>query len=125
VRERFLRLVLPRRAELATLYASDLPDECKRARKAEIFAGLRADYAAARQAVPALACYEGWFAAGLSNAGLATVSAYHDLVPAFKALLRECHGDLTDFYAQCRVLAEMPMSARRDRLQPPAVGPPA
>ncbi len=124
VRDRFLRLVLPRRAELAALYASDLPDDRKRAGKAEILAGLRADYAAARQATPALACYEGWFASGLSNAGLATVSAYHDLVPAFKALLRECRGDLADFYAQCRVLAELPTGERRERLQPPAGGPP-
>lgn len=124
LREQFLGLVLPRRAELAALYASDLTDDHKRARKTEILAGLRADYTAARQADPALARYESWFAAGLSNAGLATVSAYHDLVPSFKALLRECRGDLTDFYAQCRVLAELPTSERRQRLQPPAGGPP-
>jgi predicted aminopeptidase len=125
LQDQFIRLVMRRRAELGTLYATDSPEDRKRARKAEIFRDLATDFAAAKQTTPDLACYDRWFTTGLSNAGLATVAAYHDLVPAFKNLLRDCNGDLSAFYAQCRIIAELPLAARQERLQQLAGAPPA
>jgi len=125
LQERFIALVQRRKAELATVYAGDLPEDRKRAVKGEIFEALRADFEAAKRTTPELARYNGWFASGLSNAGLATLAAYHDLVPAFQRLLKVCGGDLEAFYAECRTLAELTPSERRERLERPAEASPA
>jgi predicted aminopeptidase len=125
LQERFIGLVERRRAELGTLYAGDWPADRKRAAKAEIFRSLRDDFEAAKRTAPDLARYEHWFATGLTNAGLSTIAAYHDLVPAFKNLLRDCNGDLAAFYAQCRAISELPPAERRGRLGRPAGAPQA
>jgi predicted aminopeptidase len=79
------------RDELAALYAADLPPEAMRARKAEAFDKLRAEYPRAVPAVP-------------SNAYLVSVAFYTELVPQLEALLREADS-LPAFYDRVRDLA--------------------
>jgi predicted aminopeptidase len=79
------------RDELAALYAADLPPEAMRARKAEAFDKLRAQYPRAVPAVP-------------SNAYLVSVAFYTELVPQLEALLRESDS-LEAFYERVRELA--------------------
>lgn len=90
-RRAFAQKVKDVRDELAALYAADLPPEVMRARKAEAFAKLRAEYPRAVPAVP-------------SNGFLVSVSLYTGLVPQLEALLREA-GSLEAFYGRVRELA--------------------
>ena len=60
--------------------------------------------------------YEAWFARDLNNAHLASIGAYHDLVPAFEALLDELHGDLEAFFEEVQRLASLSYSERRAAL---------
>lgn len=111
LREAFRALVEATREELGVLYASDLPDAEKRARKAAIFAAMRDGYERAKEGQPGLAGYNRWFAgeggAGPNNASLASVALYTGDVPAFRALLEQEGGDLPRFYARVRELAAL------------------
>jgi len=53
---------------------------------------------------------------GANNALLASVASYSELVPAFRALLAQEHGDLPVFYAAVRELAKLDKSERDARL---------
>jgi predicted aminopeptidase len=110
--------------DLQALYASDLPDGEKRIRKAAVFSRLRRDFEDLKQRHPGLSRYERWFASGLNNAGLASVSTYEELVPAFERLLRQSNGVLPAFYEHCRALARRPFAERHAQLrllmQPPS-----
>jgi len=116
LRDVFRDLIRTTRAELAALYASDLPEAGKRERKAEILAAMRAAYERAKAGEPGLAGYDRWFAgpdgAGPNNASIVSVALYTGRVPAFKALLDAEGGDLSRFYARVKALAALPKAER-------------
>lgn len=115
----FLALLDKYRDRLEANYDSRASDAEKRARKQEIFDQLRAEYAQLKaQRWNGYAGYDRWFAMPLSNAHLALVGAYHDLVPAFKALFANSSG-FPDFYAKVRQLAQMDKAARHAALGDP------
>ena len=115
--EKFVTLLAGARARLARLYASGLPREEMRARKAEIFNTLMADIRALEQrAGLGLPLYEEWLASGLNNARLASVATYYDCVPGFMRVLQEQGNDLPRFYAAVRELATQPRAERHARL---------
>jgi len=114
----FTALVLAHRDRLAEVYGDDaLGDGEKRREKAQVFADLKAGYRELRSSWggehPG---YDAWFDRPLNNADLVAVGAYHDLVPAFEALLAGHGGDLKSFYAAVRELAELPAEEREARL---------
>jgi predicted aminopeptidase len=51
--------------------------------------------------------YDRWFDGGVNNAKLASVATYEELVPAFRALLAQEHGDLPRFYAAAKALGKL------------------
>lgn len=114
LRREFRRLVGVARGQLATVYASEVADDVKRARKAGVFAQLRSGYELAKAGEPGLAGYERWFAAdgGPNNASLVAIGLYTERVPAFRALLQQEGGDLPHFYERVRVLAALPKAER-------------
>lgn len=116
----FRRLVRDARVELKAVYAADLPEADRLARKTEIFGRMRAAYEAAKAGDAGLAGYDRWFAGhegrGPNNASLAAVALYDDRVPGFRALLVETNGDLPAFYARVRELARLPKAERDARL---------
>lgn len=121
---RFAALVLGYRERLDAAYESDHDAAWKRARKAELFAQLKADYGRVRdEEWDGYTGYDGWFARDLNNAHLASVGAYHALVPAFEALLDEAGGDLEAFYRSVEVVTQLPGEERRQRLQKDAADP--
>ena len=61
--------------------------------------------------------YRQWLGDGLNNAKLGSVATYHDLVPAFAALLAAADGDLGTFYAAADALAALSRDQRRTTLQ--------
>jgi len=119
----FLVLVLGTREKLDGLYAENLPESEKRARKARTFAAMREDYEHLKVAWGGFSGYDRWFAQALGNAHVASVATYTELVPAFARLLDENGGDLPRFLAAVRALADGPEEARRARMA--ALGAPA
>lgn len=114
-RERqFTQLVLATRGQLQAMYASDLTDPAKLARKAQAFATLRRQYAHLRDGPwHGYAGYDHWFDTPINNAKLLPFGLYDRGVPAFAALFKQCDGNWTRFYAAVRKLGGEP-AARRD-----------
>lgn len=112
----FLALLTKYRQRLMVNYAGEGSDAEKIARKAEIFEALKEEYQEIKSSRWAgYAGYDRWFSEPLSNAHLSTVSTYHDLVPKFRAMLRQ-EPDLPRFYDAVRRLSLMDKSARHERL---------
>lgn len=98
------------------LYAGTASDAEKRARKAEIFAGLRAEITRLkREAWGGYAGYDAW-AQRANNASLGVQAAYDDLVPAFERLFEREGRDFARLHAEAKRLAALPKAERRDTL---------
>jgi predicted aminopeptidase len=115
-RSTFYSLVARTRAKLAKLYAGSSSNEAKLAGKAEAFAAMRDEYAAAKKAWGGFSAYDYWFSQGPNNASLAAVGLYTDKVPQFQALLATEGGDLHRFYARVKELAALPKAERETAL---------
>jgi len=116
-RQEFVDLLLKYRAKLEAVYGSGQPDDAKRAAKRRLFAELTAEYAQLKASWGGFAGYDRFFAQDLTNAHLASVGAYNDLVPAFDALLAREDGDLGRFYVEVRRLARLPRDERAAQLE--------
>ncbi|HZA94917.1 MAG TPA: aminopeptidase [Burkholderiaceae bacterium] len=116
-RSEFLDLLLRYRALLLENYQSQQADDLKRARKQHLFARLREDYARLKASWDGFAGYDRFFAQDLTNAHLASIGAYNDLVPAFDALLAQVGGELPRFYEEVKRLAALPKERRDDSLR--------
>ena len=110
----FRALTRRSREALAQLYASDVSDDHKRQRKAELMATLRADYAALKTQ-PAWAGFNGYDAwlARANNATLALQAAYDGWVPGFERVFVQQGQDFSRFHAEARRLASLPAEQRR------------
>lgn len=116
-RREFLNLLLRYRALLFDNYSGAASNDVKRERKQLLFAELKADYAKLRASWGGFAGYDRFFAQDLTNAHLASIGAYNDLVPAFDALLAQTGGDFARFYDEVRQLAEMSKERRETALR--------
>ena len=105
-RQAFLDLVGHARHELAELYASGRSDEAMEAGKAAIVTRLRRDFHRRSQDVPGLADYAPFFDGPLNNAQLNGVQDYYGLVPAFRGILSDCHGQWDCFWQRVDRLAD-------------------
>jgi predicted aminopeptidase len=118
-RDDFRAIALRTRTALAALYASDLADDDKRARKAALLAAMRTELAALKAATTGpwagFSGYDDW-AAKANNASLALQAAYDSGVPAFEQLFRQQGGDFVRFHAEVRRLAALPAAERRAEL---------
>jgi len=108
----FVSLILSARDELDRLYGSPLPDGAKRRAKAGVLAGVVARYQALRHEWGGYSGYDRWFAQPLTNAHVASVATYTELVPGFQRLLSECGGDLPRFHAAVKRLARADAAER-------------
>ena len=98
----FVALLRRHKAALEAVYAQSISDDDKRAGKRAVFDALQAEYQALRVAWGGFAGYDRWFAQPLTNAHLAAVGAYNDLLPAFRILLERSGGDMPRFYEAVR-----------------------
>lgn len=112
----FLALLQRCRQALAANYARAGLDADKLRRKAAIFQSLQQQYQELKQSWGGYAGYDRWFAEPLSNAHLAALATYHELVPGFRALLRQ-DQDFERFYADVKALASLGRQERHRRLQ--------
>jgi len=112
----FLALLLRYRGELERTYKSIAPDETKRAAKARLFLALQDDYQVLKANWGGYAGYDRFFAEPLSNAHLASIATYNDLVPAFRNLLRR-EKTWQGFYAAVNKLARLDKEDRHAALK--------
>lgn len=112
----FLQLLLKYRAELKSIYASAASDHDKLQQKAAVFVALKNEYQDLKKSWGGYAGYDRWFAEPLSNAHLAAVATYHDLVPGFWALLAQQH-DFAKFYQAVKRLAALNLEQRHRELE--------
>ncbi len=115
-REDFLKLLDVYRQRLDDLYQSERTEADKRQEKSRLLADMQTDYAALKEAWGGYAGYDRWFSEPMSNAHFALISTYHDLVPAFRALLQE-KENLPAFYQAVRALARADKAQRRLTLE--------
>lgn len=111
----FLALLLKYRKRLEANYARDASDAEKRQQKAVIFQALKDEYQTLKVSWGGYRGYDRWFAAPLSNAHLASIATYHDLVPGFRALLAR-EKTFPAFYAAVKKLAQLDKAERHRRL---------
>ena len=116
-RREFLNLLLQYRGLLHENYIGRESDDVKRRRKQQLFAELKDDYGRLRASWGGFAGYDRFFAQELTNAHLASVGAYNDLVPAFDALLAQVSGDFPRFYEEVKRLAALPRERRDESLR--------
>ena len=112
----FLSLLEHYRQRLEALYQSERTAGDKRREKSALLAGMQSDYVALKASWGGYAGYDRWFGEPMSNAHFALISTYHDLVPAFRALLQEKQS-LPAFYAAVRALARTDKVRRRLTLE--------
>ncbi len=100
------------RAQLKTLYASQLPHAQMGVQKAAILGRTGQQVLALERPTGMHGEYDDWIASGLNNAHLAAVGTYYDCVPGFEGLLKRAQASLPRFYAAVRRIAR-DRSARR------------
>ena len=91
------------RAELDALYASGLPEDTMRRRKAALFADLRDRFRELRRRWGGRGL-EGWLTRDINNADLVSLATYQEHVPTFHRLLADCGGDLDRFFREAKRL---------------------
>ena len=104
--DQFDALVLDVRERLRQLYASNLPPERMRTRKAEEITRLRSDYAQLRDTQwQGDTSYDAWMNGDINNAKLLPFGLYHRWVAGFAALYTKCDGDWASFFDAVERLA--------------------
>lgn len=91
------------RAELKELYASGLPPEEMRRKKAAIFHELRERFRELRRRWGGRGL-ESWLTEDINNAHLIALVTYQHHVPTFHKLLGDCGGDLNLFFEKAKDL---------------------
>ncbi|MEJ2084704.1 MAG: aminopeptidase [Acidobacteriota bacterium] len=117
IRERqWISLARRTRTQLEDVYKAAESDDRKRELKAEILDGLRQQYLELAAADESWVIFDEWFGAGLNNARLLAIAAYHDYEPALQRVLARCDFDLSCFYAESATIAEMSQEERSTTL---------
>ncbi len=116
-RNQFRALTQATRRRLEAVYdpAQPFSREERAARKSEVLAAFRADYARLRDSWnidPArMRAYERWVNEA-NNASFGAQAAYDELVPGFEGLFRSLGGDWSRFYDEAKGLATVPKAER-------------
>ncbi len=112
----FLGLLDSHRRQLEENFSRAASDAEKRARKQQIFASMKQQYALLKaERWGGYAGYDRWFSGEMSNAHFALAATYHDLVPAFRGMLVH-EGDMRRFYARVKAMAKLGKKRRRAAL---------
>lgn len=109
----FTQLILSTRKKLAAVYANKLPADMLRARKADVFAGMRRRYRQLRKAKwHGYSGYDGFFKQPLNNARLVPFGLYHQWVLGFRLLFQRSGGNWKRFQAAVAKLGAQPKAQR-------------
>ncbi len=114
-----IRLIQQTRQQLADLYAGSARFSSAEIRmhKRELIREFLNRRSEVVSAFPGGDRVDSWQTTSVNNARLNTVSLYHDLVPGFERLLKQCDGDLQRFFDQAKALGGKPKATRHDQLR--------
>ena len=115
----FVTLVLHTRDRLAATYAATAgrPVPERRAAKQAVLEAFKHAALRLRQRHPQLTRVDRFFREPVTNARLATLSTYYDLVPGFEAMLQRHPGDPVVFFAAVEALGAKPKAERHAALR--------
>lgn len=120
---RVRRVLLDGRARLEALYANGGAPAALRSAKAAELARIEAALGSLAAELGGPTSAEGWLNPPWNNARLNDVATYHELVPRFEALLRECGGDLEAWYRRVEAIGRLESAERRTVLPGSDAGP--
>lgn len=115
--DEFVAFVLSWKAKLEALYVSELEEEEKRQRKAELYHAMVNGYASFKQQHQNYQIYDAWMGGVLNNAKLNTLATYQVWVPAFLALYNNSGGDWQKFIDACVMLSRLEKQERERNLE--------
>ncbi len=107
-----IALIGDTRARLDALYATALDDSAKRERKQALLADARAAHAALADEYAIDGGFTRFFADGLNNARLGSVSAYHSRTAAFRHMLDALGLEFAAFFAHVETIGKLDGPAR-------------
>ncbi len=97
---------------LKDLYQTEKDVAVLTAGKARIIAEMKNEYQRLKKTWNGDTSYDKWMARDINNAHLALVATYHELVPAFEAMLKNQANELGRFYAEVKRVGELPVTER-------------
>ncbi len=107
-----VQLIEQTRAELDTLYETEISPETKRKQKKTILDTAIERHATLAQSFNNKGGYTHWFSSGLNNAKLASVSAYNVHLPAFINMMDAQQGNFKRFFEYVETIAQLPKPKR-------------
>ncbi|WP_166647098.1 aminopeptidase [Prosthecobacter fusiformis] len=114
----FVHEALKTRDELEQLYArTDFDEAAMRQEKQVIIGRLKGRLHELNKRYGGSLKLDRWFEKPVNNARLNTLATYHDLVPAFETLLKDCHGDLELFLKRMESMKNMTPRERREAMK--------
>lgn len=105
--QQFHQMLLRTKNKLKDLYARNSSAIEKRQRKQQYLSAIKNDYTQLRQQWEGYSAYDKWMSQDLNNAHFVLVQTYHDLVPMFRAMLKQKNNNLKDFYDAVKVMSEL------------------
>ncbi len=111
-RKQVTELIQQAREELAELYARPLDPAQMRTAKLDYFNELQQRYEQLSDSFEVADGFANWFASGLNNAKLLSISTYHSLVPAFRGLFTHQRQDFAAFFDEVERIGELPERQR-------------
>jgi len=114
-RDDFYQLVAGQRSRLRVLFGSGKTETDMRAAKSAAVVLMRGEYQTLRENWGGAPDYDAWIRGPLNNAQLASVSAYSELLPGLRELIRA--NGLEGLYAEMERLEALSPDARRARVE--------
>jgi predicted aminopeptidase len=112
----FVLLLVNYKKQLSAVYESNTTDIEKRSKKAQVMSSLLQSYQLMkREHWNGYTGYDNWFNEPVTNAHLALIAIYEDLVPAFQSLY-ERSGSLPRFYTKVTELSKYDKAKRHQYL---------
>lgn len=110
--DKFISEMMSTKKQLESIYKSNKSVTEKKALKAKAFADLKQKLTILAKSDGNIPRLQKWLGQNFGNAHLAPVVLYNKYLPAFRALLEECNGDLPAFYQAVKKLAKQSKSDR-------------
>ena len=110
-------LLLNTRSNLKVLYSREIDAQSMRHEKQRAFNAMKNDYTKLKASWNGYKGYDNWMNQDFNNAHLALVATYHQLVPSFTALIKQCNGDIQRFYRHIESYKSLNQVQRREKLQ--------
>ncbi|MFT5658950.1 MAG: putative aminopeptidase [Gammaproteobacteria bacterium] len=115
-RKAVVALIEQTRTELDVLYQTDIAEALKRDKKQQILAAAGEQHTSLAASLEYVGGFSRWFANGLNNAKLASVSAYSAYIPAFLNMMEAKQRNFAQFFDTVETIGALPEARRYECL---------